>query len=133
MQEDVIAQPFGQSEVGYESAVRGMRALLARIHALQAVVREGEDADGDGEEQGALDVARLRQGLSELESMAGELFYDLQEAGGELLLADLPGGVPLAEALSQLVEATAETLGLSRRTVFSRRAPPPSHPPAPPL
>ena len=124
MQEDVIAQPSGQSEVRYEGAVRGMRALLSRIRTLQAIVREGEDADGDGEEQTMLDAARLRQGLNELESMAGELFYDLQEAGGELLLADLPEGVPLAEALSQLVETTAETLGLSSRTVFSGQARP---------
>jgi DNA-binding NarL/FixJ family response regulator len=97
-------------------AAQTLRAMLSRISALRALVSAGEDGDRAG--QATPDLRELRRGLSELERMAGGLLYALRETGGDLLLADLPG-VPLAEALSQLVEATAEELALSSRVVFS--------------
>lgn len=110
-----------QSEPGHEDLARKLGMLLVQISALRLLAGGGED--GDGEEQPALDLPGLRQGLDELERMTGELLYDLQVASGEMLLADLPG-LPLAEALSQLVESTAETLGLSSRVAFSGREQP---------
>ena len=101
-----------------EELARTLRAMLSRISALQALVRAEEDGDRAGEV--ALNLPGLRQGLGELERMTSELLYAAQEAGSDSLLADLPG-VPLAEALSQLVETTAETLALSSRVVFSGR------------
>jgi DNA-binding NarL/FixJ family response regulator len=117
MQTDAVARQTGQSEAGQEELARKLRALLTRISALRALTREEEDEDLEGES--APDMSAVRRGLRELEQMADELLYELQ-SGGELLLADLPG-IPLAEALSQLVETTAETLELSSRIIFSGR------------
>lgn len=115
MQLNGIAGSAEQNEVAQEELTRKLRALVARINILQSLLRED---DGDDNGQVVLDVERLRQGLDELEQMAGEMLYELQVASGGLLLADLPG-VSLTEALSQLVESTAETLALSSRVAFS--------------
>lgn len=117
MQRDALAPSPTLNEVVYERLARGVRALLTRIVALRTLTRE--DEDGDGVEDTVLDVARLRLGLHELEKLASELLYELETPGNELLLSELPADVPLAEALSQLVEATAERLALSSRIVFS--------------
>lgn len=114
MPADAIAWPFAQSEAGYTELTRKLRAMMEQINALQALVRVEEQ--GNGEARPALDLAGLRRGLDELEQMAGEIFYELP--GGELLLTELPD-VSLAEALSQLAESTAETLGLSSRVSFA--------------
>ena len=98
-----------------EEFARTLRAMLARISALRVLVHAQEEADRAG--QAALDLPGLRQGLNELEQMVGELLYALQEAG-DLSLAALPA-ISLAESLLQLVESTAETLGLSSRVAFT--------------
>jgi len=111
---DAIAWPFAQSETEYAELASKLRAMVEQISTLQALVHAA--GRGSGETQPALDLDGLRRGLNELEQIAGEIFYQLQ--GGELLLAELPDA-SLAEALSQLVEATAEALGLSSRISFS--------------
>lgn len=118
MQTDSIASSPAGSEVDYAELARGLRALMARIGALQALVYE--DEEGDGGERAPLDLPRLHQGLSALEEMAGELLYRLEAAGGTLPLAAVPGP-SLTEALSQLVETTAEELTLSSRLVLPGR------------
>jgi DNA-binding NarL/FixJ family response regulator len=124
MQIDVIANLPEQSEARQEELARKLRVLMARIQALQMLVRVEEDDDGDGEArtQGEhevlLDRGTLHQGLRELEQMAGEILYEMQEASGDLRLEGLPD-VSLGEALSQLVDATAEKLALSSRVAFS--------------
>ncbi len=122
MSTDAMVWPFSPGEVEYAELARKLRALMEEISALQALVREEkEDA---GEARTALDL--MRRGLNELERMAGEIFDELPDS--DLLLTELPG-VPLAEALSQLAETTAETLGLSSRVNFSgqERALPDQH------
>jgi DNA-binding NarL/FixJ family response regulator len=96
--------------------MRTLRAILLQVNALQEQVRA--DDHGDGAADASLDVSQLRQGLSTLEQMASEALYQTQVGSGETLLEELPD-IPLAEALSQLVEATAETLALSSRVTFS--------------
>ena len=103
-------------EAGYEELTRRLRALMSQIQVLQKLV--SEDEDGDGEGRPAPDTRQVRQELNTLEEMASELLYQLEAAGGDLLLAAVPG-VSLSEALSQLVESTAETLALSSRIAFT--------------
>lgn len=104
-----------------EDLARRLGALLTHISSLRLLTETEEDGEGEG--QYAFNLPRLREGLGELEQMASELVYELQAAGGELLLADLPD-IPLAEALSQLVESTAEAAGVSSRVAFSGREQP---------
>jgi DNA-binding NarL/FixJ family response regulator len=119
MQIDATVPHSGQSEADNVEFARKLSVMLAQINALQTLVREDDDGDSTGET--APDLPALRQGLSRLEQLAGAMLYELQVASGGLSLADLPGSLPLAEALSQLVETTAETLGLSSRVAFSGR------------
>ena len=124
MQINVIASSPEQGERRQEEWARKLRALMARIQALQTLVRAEDDGDDDGERantaenEAALDRGLLFQGLLELERMAGEVLYEVQEADGDLLLGELPGG-SLSEVLAQLVDATAEKLSLSSRVAFS--------------
>lgn len=103
-------------ETNHEGLIRRVHTLRTRINTLRELI----DEKNAQERQVFLEknLPLLRQGLSALEQMADELFYELQFAGGEPLLAELPD-LPLAEALSQRVEATAETLSISTRTIFS--------------
>src|SRR5579883_1518929 len=98
--------------VVYEDLAHGLRAMRAQITALQGLVC--------ADEEGGPDIQQVRQGLDRLEEMAGDLLALLETAGGVLPLAALPG-ISLTEALSQLVESTAETLGLSSRVTFTGR------------
>lgn len=111
-------QQPGQEETNHEAHVQGLSALVARVHALQALVGDEESA-----ELAASDVPVLRQGLRELAQMAGKLLDEFQMENSGLLLAE-PPDLPLAEALSQLVENTAEKLGISSRLVFAGREQP---------
>ena len=103
-------------ELAVEELARGLSALLARVRALNTLARADERDDG----QDTLDLPVLRQGLREVEQMASDLLSIAQASSGELLLDELPG-LPLTEALSQLVESSAETLGLGSRIVFTGR------------
>lgn len=98
--------------VVYEDLAHGLRALMAQITALQGLAYANEE--------GGPNFQQMRQGLDRLEEMAGGLLTLLETAGGVLHLAALPG-LSLTESLSQLVESTAETLGLSSRVTFAGR------------
>ncbi|MGH2506045.1 MAG: LuxR C-terminal-related transcriptional regulator [Ktedonobacteraceae bacterium] len=102
------------TEIDDKALARAIGVLLARIRALRTLVRE----DGDDESQFAPNLPTLRQGLNELECLASELCAAIQMARGELVLADLPN-TSLSEALTRLVETTAEAHALSSRSVFS--------------
>lgn len=118
MQNNVITSLPEPDRVGQEELAHKLGALMTRINTLQDLLCADEDGDDEG--PFVPDIEQIRQGLSELERMAGEMLYDLQATSGELLLAELPG-LSLTEALSQLVEETAESLGLSSRIVLSGR------------
>jgi DNA-binding NarL/FixJ family response regulator len=98
--------------VVYEDLAHGLRALLGQIMALQALA--------DADEESGPSLQGLRQGLDRLQEMAGDLLALLETTGEGLSLAPLPGR-SLVEALSQLVESTAEALGLSSRVTFAGR------------
>lgn len=112
------ATPFASPyEVGSAEVARKLRALLSRIAALRALVHEREGDDQKSETE--LDLPALREGLRELEQMACALLYELM-SDDEQLLPELPD-LPLGEALSQLVENTAERQSLASRIFFSGR------------
>jgi DNA-binding NarL/FixJ family response regulator len=106
MQIDSLANQVGEHAVNNEELGRQLGAMIVQIRALQSQV----SAEG-----AVLALPALRQGLSVLDQMAGKLFSEWRTASGKFLLPDLP----LGEALAELVEETAETLGLSSRTVFT--------------
>lgn len=120
MQANVVAGKPTPDEVRQTELTGKLRALLARIQTLRDPLRTRENGDDEkrGEEQGKPDLDALRRGLRELEDMTGGILYEIQLAGGSRLLAEIPGGV-LDEALSRLVETTAEHLGLSSRVLFA--------------
>ncbi len=116
MQFDSSVQLAGIHEIDQAQFTRRLHALLARVSSLQVLVQDGDDEELT---TSALDLPALRLGLRELEQLVGELLYTAQ-TGDALFLAELPG-LPLAEALSQQVEATAEKLALSSRIAFAGR------------
>ena len=118
MQINVVTTSLEQCEAWQEELARKLLALMTRIQSLRDLVRVDEDGEVKNGKETALDVEPLRQGLRELEHMASELLYEVQEANGGLLLDELPG-IPLGEALARLVDTTAENLGLSSRVAFA--------------
>jgi DNA-binding NarL/FixJ family response regulator len=97
--------------VAYEELAQRLRMMLVHITTMEGLARAG----GTGDEAASRHVL---QGLQELAAMAGDLLLLLERASGALPLAALPD-VSLSESLSQLVESTAETLGLSSRVTFT--------------
>lgn len=65
-----------------------------------------------------VDMAAIRSGLAALEQMTGEMLYELRLVSDDEALAGLPD-LPLSEALSRLVDETAEMLDISSRVAFS--------------
>lgn len=105
----------GQS--GHAHLLRTLSAMIAQIGALQHLVRD----ESDGPRAGAVPLdesSALRNGLAALEQMAREMLYELRISGDDRHLEALPD-LPLGEALSRLVDETAEALQLSSRVIFS--------------
>jgi DNA-binding NarL/FixJ family response regulator len=95
----------------HEQLLEELSTMLLQINGLQTLVRDAS----------RVDLEALRDGLTELEQLAREAIYELRAAHDELPLAELLG-VSLSEALSRIVEETAESLGLSSRVSFSGEA-----------
>jgi DNA-binding NarL/FixJ family response regulator len=85
--------------------------MLIQLKALHILV----NADAMS---ASLDLDTLRDGLTTLEQMTREVLDTVRTAIEDLPLPELEG-VTLSEALSQLVEETAERLGISSRISFS--------------
>ncbi len=94
-----------------ERLLQALSNILIELNALQMLANK-EPA------QSSIDVEAMRQGLTTLERMTREALAEVRAANADLSLAELEG-VTLAEALSRLVEETAETLGLASRLSFS--------------
>jgi DNA-binding NarL/FixJ family response regulator len=102
--------------------LRTLSAMMAQIAALQGLVRD-ESAGENALAMPAVNRSALRNGLAALEQMAREMLYEVRAAGDDLSLEALPD-LPLGEALSRLVDETAEALQLSSRVIFSGDARP---------
>jgi DNA-binding NarL/FixJ family response regulator len=94
-----------------ERLLQTLSNILIELNALQVLANKEPAESG-------IDVEAMRQGLTTLERMTREVLAEVRAANADLSLAELEG-VTLAEALSRLVEETAETLGLASRISFS--------------
>lgn len=92
-----------------EQLLQVLSAILIQINALQTVV---------GEEAPETSAHAVSDGLRLLERMAREALYVVRATLDDAPPAELVGST-LAEALSRLVEETAEMLGVSSRVSFS--------------
>ncbi|SRR6266487_1260927 len=105
-------QTYGEPQLNistHEQLLEELSTMLLQINGLQTLVRDNASR---------VDLETLRDGLTELEQLAREAIYEIRAAHDELPLAELLD-VPLSEALSRIVEGTAESLGLSSRVSFS--------------
>ena len=103
-------------QTDHANLIQDLSAMMIQINALQTLVR---DNTGDSSSQSHLpDINAVRNGLAVLEQITRDMLYEVSITDSNLQLADLPG-VSLPEALSSLVEQTAENLGLSSRVAFS--------------
>lgn len=94
----------------HEHLVQVLSTILLQLNSLQTIVRN---------ETVPPDLNVLYNGLTTIEQMTREVIYEIRSASDDdLPLADLVG-VTLGEALSRVIEETAESLGLSSRVAFS--------------
>src|SRR5450755_1743601 len=94
-----------------EQLLQVLSAILIQINALQTIA--DKEAPGTSSDNHA-----ISNGLRLLERMAREALYDVRVSLDDAPPAELVG-TTLAEALSRLVEETAEMLGVSSRVSFS--------------
>ncbi len=94
----------------YERLLQLLSAQLIELNALQMIATPEEDS--------TLDIDTLRAGLHDLVQMTREALYVVRVTVEDLPAPELED-VTLAEALSRMVEETAERLGLSSRVSFS--------------
>ncbi len=87
--------------------IQMLSALLIQLNALQTVIQEEP-----------VDLPTVREGMNTIEQMTREVLFVVRAADEDGPPAELEG-VTLAEALSRLVEETAETLRLSSRVSFN--------------
>jgi DNA-binding NarL/FixJ family response regulator len=93
-----------------EQLLQVLSSMLIQCNALQTIVdKKGSETPIDGD---------IRDGLKLLERMTREALYIVRSSNEDLLPTELSGST-LSEALSHLVEETAETLGISSRITFS--------------
>ena len=97
--------------------IQTLSAMMIQLNALQMLVR---DNSIDGIEDAPLyqipDMDAIRNGLSILEQMTRDMLYEVRAVSDDVPIAEL-NGVTLAEALTRMVEETAEALGMGRRSV----------------
>ena len=95
------------TETPHAELIQMLSALLIQLNALQTFVQEEPT-----------DLPTLREGMNTLEQMARDVLFVVRSADEEVPPVELEG-VTLSEALSRLVEETAETLGISSRVSFN--------------
>ncbi len=95
-----------------EQLLQVLSAMLIQLNALRTMVGE------DTVETGIDNRYAIRDGLKLLERMTREALYVVRASNEDTSLAELVGST-LADALSRLIEETAEMLGISSRVSFS--------------
>jgi DNA-binding NarL/FixJ family response regulator len=91
----------------HEQLLQELSTMLLQLNTLQTLARDD-----------ATDINALRRGLIDLEQRTRSLIAEVRSADEQLPSADLAGAT-LSEALTRLVEETAEALGLASRIAFS--------------
>jgi signal transduction histidine kinase len=95
-----------------EQLLQVLSAMLIQLNALRTMIGE------DTVETGIDNRYAMRDGLKLLERMTREALYVVRASNEDTSLAELVGST-LADALSRLIEETAEMLGISSRVSFS--------------
>ena len=95
----------------HERLLHILSALLIEVHALQTLVQPAD-------QRGKLDADAVGTGLLDLQTLACEALALVRSSLSDVPIPELDG-VTLAEALSRLVEETAEGLGLASRISFT--------------
>ncbi len=99
--------------------IQTLSAMMIQLNALQMLVQNDSIDEIDGVPLYQLpDMDAIRNGLSILEQMTRDMLYEVRAVSDDVPIDEL-SGVTLAEALTRVVEETAETLGLSSRINFS--------------
>lgn len=99
----------------YERLVQMLSALLIQVNALQTLM---SDDSNTSPTPSAPDSVTMHDGLVTVEQLARDVLYAVHSLRDDEQPAELEGST-LAEALSRMVEETAETQGLSSRVSFS--------------
>ena len=112
----------------HEQLLQLLSALLIQVNALQTMLADEQSEHGGQTDRQHIRYAQnvsytqneqtLRAGLTAIEQMTRDALQVVRLECDEMALPELEG-VPLSDALSRLVEETAETLGLSSRVSFS--------------
>ena len=100
------------ASTAHEQLIQMLSAILLQLNTLQAMVRSETMLPMP------LDLNTLYNGLNAIEQLAREAIHEIRASDDDQPLAELVG-VTLAEALSRVIEETAESLGLSSRVAFS--------------
>src|SRR5260370_38111615 len=98
--------------------IQTLSAMMLQLNALQTLVRSDTVANDVSSMLHIPDVNAIRSGLATLEQMTREMLYKLRSGCDDMALPEL-SGITLGGAISQVVEETAEALGLSSRILFS--------------
>ncbi|MBV9615918.1 MAG: response regulator, partial [Ktedonobacteraceae bacterium] len=94
-----------------EQLLQILSSMSIQLNALQTLI-------GDEGSTSHIDAHAVRDGLKTLEHTTREAIYVVRTSNEDLLPTELANNT-LSEALSHLVEETAETLGISSRVSFS--------------
>jgi DNA-binding NarL/FixJ family response regulator len=99
--------------------IQTLSAMMIQLNALQ-ILMNNDMIDGIdvSPTYHIPDMDTIRTGLSNLQQLTSEMLYEMQAVSDDLPVVEL-NGVTLAEALSQVVEETAETSDISSRVIFS--------------
>ncbi len=95
------------TETPHAELIQMLSAFLIQLNVLQTFVQEEPT-----------DLPTLREGMNTLEQMARDALFVVRSTDEDVPPVELEG-VTLSEALSRLVEETAETLGISSRVSFN--------------
>src|SRR6516164_402610 len=99
--------------------IQTLSAMMIQLNALQMLVhKDTTDGIDDALTYQLPDMDAICNGLAILEQMTRDMLYEVRAVSDDQPIAEL-SGVTLAEALTRVVEETAEALGLSSRINFS--------------
>jgi len=103
------------ASTAHEQLIQMLSSILLQLNTLQTMVRNETMPPVPPV---PLDLNTLYNGLNAIEQLAREAIHEIRASDDDQPLAELVG-VTLAEALSRVIEETAESLGLSSRVAFS--------------
>ncbi|MBA2284836.1 MAG: response regulator [Ktedonobacteraceae bacterium] len=111
---DALPASLRDTPEAHDHLMQMLSEMLIQLNALQSIAQTGVPAD----DRTALDRNAISGGLAELERMTRALIHEVRTASEDSMPLELED-TTLAEALSQIIEETAESQGFSSRVAFS--------------